>query len=98
MITCPVPAPSCRRAKEGSASPLEAVGHKGSNESHPVASQVITAIGAGIGGGIGVAVGKVEQDPDELVHQVGGGGQHGRSVVAQRAGLLDEARPLAGGR
>jgi hypothetical protein len=36
-----------KRAKEGSASPLEAVGHKGSNESHPVASQVITTIGGG---------------------------------------------------
>jgi len=36
-----------KRAKEGSASPLEAVGHRGSNESHPVASQVISSIGAG---------------------------------------------------
>jgi hypothetical protein len=36
-----------KRAKEGSNSPLEAVGHKGSNDSHPVARQVINAIAGG---------------------------------------------------
>jgi uncharacterized protein related to proFAR isomerase len=36
-----------KRAKEGSAAALEAVGHKGSNESHPVARQVINTIGGG---------------------------------------------------
>jgi hypothetical protein len=36
-----------KRAKEGSAAALEAVGHKGSNDSHPVARQVINVIGGG---------------------------------------------------
>jgi hypothetical protein len=36
-----------KRAKEGSAAALEAVGHKGSNDSHPVARQVISVIGGG---------------------------------------------------
>jgi hypothetical protein len=36
-----------KRAKEGSAASLEAVGHRGSNDSHPVARQVINSIGAG---------------------------------------------------
>ncbi len=36
-----------KRAKEGSDSPLTAVGHQGSNDSHPVARQVINAIGGG---------------------------------------------------
>ena len=36
-----------KRAKDGSAAALEAVGHKGSNDSHPVARQVINVIGGG---------------------------------------------------
>ena len=36
-----------KRAKEGSDAPLTAVGHQGSNDSHPVARQVINAIGGG---------------------------------------------------
>jgi hypothetical protein len=36
-----------KRAKEGSDSPLMAVGHPGSNDTHPVARQVIKAIGGG---------------------------------------------------
>ena len=36
-----------KRAKEGSDSPLSAVGHQGSNDSHPVARIVIGAIGGG---------------------------------------------------
>lgn len=36
-----------RRAREGSDSPLEAVGHKGPNDSHPVARQVLACIGGG---------------------------------------------------
>jgi hypothetical protein len=36
-----------KRAKEGSAAALEALGHKGSNDSHPVARQVISVIGGG---------------------------------------------------
>ena len=36
-----------KRAKDGSAAALEAVGHKGSNDSHPVARQVINVIGDG---------------------------------------------------
>jgi len=36
-----------KRAKEGSAAALEAVGHKGSNDSHSVARQVINVIGGG---------------------------------------------------
>jgi hypothetical protein len=36
-----------KRAKEGSDSPLTAVGHQGSNDSHPVARQVINTIGGG---------------------------------------------------
>ena len=50
--------------------------------------------GAGVGRGIGVAIGEVEQDTDDLVHQVRGGGQHGRPVVAQRAGFLEAAADL----
>jgi hypothetical protein len=37
------------RAKQGSDSPLEAVGHKGSTESHPVAKQVLDTIRASTG-------------------------------------------------
>jgi hypothetical protein len=36
-----------KRAKDGSDSPLSAVGHQGSNDSHPVARIVIGAIGGG---------------------------------------------------
>jgi len=36
-----------KRANEGSDAPLTAVGHQGSNDSHPVARQVISAIGGG---------------------------------------------------
>ena len=36
-----------KRAKEGSDAPLTAVGHQGSNDSHPVARQLINAIGGG---------------------------------------------------
>jgi hypothetical protein len=36
-----------KRAKDGSDAPLTAVGHQGSNDSHPVARQVINAIGGG---------------------------------------------------
>jgi hypothetical protein len=36
-----------KRAKDGSDSPLSAVGHQGSNDSHPVARIVISAIGGG---------------------------------------------------
>jgi hypothetical protein len=36
-----------KRAKDGSDSPLSAVGHQGSNDSHPVARVVISAIGGG---------------------------------------------------
>lgn len=36
-----------KRAKDGSGAPLTAVGHQGSNDSHPVARQVINAIGGG---------------------------------------------------
>jgi hypothetical protein len=36
-----------KRAKDGSDSPLSAVGHQGSNDSHPVAGIVIGAIGGG---------------------------------------------------
>ncbi|MFN5116901.1 MAG: BREX system P-loop protein BrxC [Cyanobacteriota bacterium] len=36
-----------KRAKEGSDSPLGAVGHQGSNDSHPVARQVINSVGGG---------------------------------------------------
>jgi hypothetical protein len=36
-----------KRAKDGSDSPLTAVGHQGSNDSHPVSRQVINAIGGG---------------------------------------------------
>jgi hypothetical protein len=36
-----------KRAKEGSDSPLTAVGHQGSNDNHPVARQVINSIGGG---------------------------------------------------
>jgi hypothetical protein len=36
-----------KRAKDGSAAALEALGHKGSNDSHPVARQVINVIGGG---------------------------------------------------
>jgi hypothetical protein len=36
-----------KRTKEGSDSPLTAVGHQGSNDSHPVARQVIHTIGGG---------------------------------------------------
>jgi hypothetical protein len=36
-----------KRAKDGSDSPLTAVGHQGSNDSHPVARQVINTIGGG---------------------------------------------------
>jgi hypothetical protein len=36
-----------KRAKEGSDAPFTAVGHQGSNDSHPVARQVINAIGGG---------------------------------------------------
>lgn len=36
-----------KRAKEGSDAPLTAVGHQGSNDSHPVARIVISAIGGG---------------------------------------------------
>jgi hypothetical protein len=36
-----------KRAKEGSHAPLTAVGHQGSNGSHPVARTVISAIGGG---------------------------------------------------
>ena len=36
-----------KRAKDGSDSPLSAVGHQGSNDSHPVARQVINSIGGG---------------------------------------------------
>ncbi|MCP9925845.1 BREX system P-loop protein BrxC [Synechococcus lacustris C3-12m-Tous] len=36
-----------KRAKDGSDSPLSAVGHQGSNDSHPVARMVISAIGGG---------------------------------------------------
>jgi hypothetical protein len=36
-----------KRAKEGSDSPLTAVGHQGSNDSHPVARQLIKSIGGG---------------------------------------------------
>jgi hypothetical protein len=36
-----------KRAKDGSAAALEAVGHKGSNDSYPVARQVINVIGGG---------------------------------------------------
>ena len=36
-----------KRAKEGSDSPLSAVGHQGSNDSHPVAKQVTISVGNG---------------------------------------------------
>jgi hypothetical protein len=36
-----------KRAKDRSDSPLTAVGHQGSNDSHPVARQVISSIGSG---------------------------------------------------
>ena len=36
-----------KRAKEGSDSPLSAVGHQGSNDSHPVAKQVTNSVGRG---------------------------------------------------
>ena len=36
-----------KRAKEGSDSPLSAVGHQGSNVSHPVAKQVANSVGSG---------------------------------------------------
>jgi hypothetical protein len=36
-----------KRAKDGNDSPLSAVGHQGSNDSHPVARIVISAIGGG---------------------------------------------------
>jgi hypothetical protein len=36
-----------KRAKDGSDSPLSAVGHQGSNDSHPVARIIISAIGGG---------------------------------------------------
>ncbi len=45
--------------------------------------------GARIGRGIGILVGKVEQDPDDLVHQIGGCHQDRRPVVAQRTRLLE---------
>ncbi|MCT0213654.1 MAG: BREX system P-loop protein BrxC [Cyanobium sp.] len=35
-----------KRARQGSDSPLEAVGHKGATETHPVARQVLSTIGA----------------------------------------------------
>lgn len=36
-----------KRAKDGSDAPLTAVGHQGSNDSHPVSRQVINSIGGG---------------------------------------------------
>lgn len=36
-----------KRAKEGSDSPLSAVGHQGSNDSHPVAKQLTNSVGSG---------------------------------------------------
>ncbi len=50
--------------------------------------------GAGIGGGIDALVGEVEDHPDELVHQEGGGGQHHVAVVAQRARRLEAPADL----
>ena len=50
--------------------------------------------GAGVGRGVGVAVGEVEQDADDLVHQVRRGGQHRRPIVAQRPGRLEAAADL----
>ena len=41
-----------KRAKDGSDSPLSAVGHQGSNDSHPVARIVISAIGGGKEGSV----------------------------------------------
>ena len=55
--------------------------------------------GAGVGRRIGVLVGEVEQDPDDLVHQVGGRDQDGGAVIAQRALLfLEPAADFAAAR
>ena len=39
-------------------------------------------------------VGEVEQDADDLVHQVGGRDQDRRPVIPERAGLLEAAADL----